>query len=93
MDKDKFLSFLKINILAIKYIPPSITVSKEELDDVLRHVLSQDDVDEQYIRDFITCTDIERNYHEMAIDKLMFVYQYGSKKAKKITVDEKLKFR
>ena len=29
----------------------------------------------------------------MPIDKIMFIYKYGSKKAKKMAVDEKLKMQ
>ncbi len=44
------LEFLKVNILVIKYILKK--VSKDELESVLKEVLSKEDVEEKYIRDF-----------------------------------------
>ncbi len=89
LDKSKIMEFLKVNILVIKYIANK--VSKDELEEVLKHALSKDDVEEKYVRDFLNCATIDRNSDNMKIDKIMFIYKYGSKKAKKIAVDEKLK--
>lgn len=50
LDKNKMLEFLKVNILVIKYILKK--VSKDELESVLKEVLSKEDVEEKYIRDF-----------------------------------------
>ena len=83
------LAFLKENILVIKYIVRKIT--KEDLEEVLKEVLSKEDVDEKYVRDFLNCSIIDRNSDTMQMDKVMFIYKYGSKKAKRIAVDEKLK--
>ena len=49
------------------------------------------DIDEKYIRDFLNCSIIDRNSKEINLDKIMFIYKYGSKKAKQIAIDEKLK--
>jgi hypothetical protein len=65
-------------------------VSKDELEAVLKEVLSTEDVDEKYIRDFLNYSTIE-NSAIMQMDKLLLIQNYGSKKAKKIAVDEKLK--
>ncbi|PBH84933.1 hypothetical protein BGV14_11360, partial [Clostridioides difficile] len=89
LDKNKMLEFLKVNILVIKYILKK--VSKDELESVLKEVLSKEDVEEKYIRDFLNCSVIDRNSESIPIDKIMFIYKYGSKTAKKIAVDEKLK--
>lgn len=89
LDKSKMLEFLKFNILVIKYI--SKDISRDELEEILKQVLSKEDVEEKYIRDFLNCSTIDRNSSIMTIDKMMFIYKYGSKKAKKIAVDEKLK--
>ena len=53
--------------------------------------LTKEDVEEKYVRDFLSCSIIDRNSNSIKIDKVMFIYKYGSKKAKKIAVDEKLK--
>ena len=45
----------------------------------------------KYVRDFLNCSIIDRNSEIIDIDKIMFIYKYGSKKAKRIAVDEKLK--
>ena len=89
LNKDKMLAFLKINILVIKYI--SREISEYELEKILKQVLSNEDVEEKYVRDFLNCNIIDRNSENFKIDKIMFIYKYGSKTAKKIAVDEKLK--
>ena len=76
LDKDKILNFLKENILVIKYVAREI---------------SKEDVEEKYVRDFLNCSMIDRNSKNFEIDKIMLIYKYGSKKARKIAVDEKLK--
>ena len=93
LNKDKVLSFLKVNILVIRYITKSMLneISEDELKDMLREVLSKDNVQEKYVRDFLNCSIIDKDSNDIAIDKIMFIYKYGSKKAKKIAVDEKLK--
>ena len=80
---------MKVNILVIKYVMKEI--SKDELEEVLKEVLSKEDVEEKYVRDFLNCSTIDKNSDIMPMDKIMFIYKYGSKKAKKIAVDEKLK--
>ena len=67
-------------------------ISKNDLEEVLKEALSNEDVEEKYVRDFLNTT-IDKNSDNMPMDKLMFIYQYGSKKAKKIAVDEKLKMK
>ena len=89
LDKSKKLELLKVNILVIKYIAREI--DKEELEIVLKEVISKEDVEEKYVRDFLNCSIIDRNSEKFKIDKIIFIYKYGSKKAKKIAVDEKLK--
>lgn len=89
LDKNKMLEFLKVNILVIKYILKK--VFKDELESVLKEVLFKEDVEEKYIRDFLNCSVIDRNSESILIDKIMFIYKYGSKIVKKIVVDEKLK--
>ena len=59
--------------------------------EIFKEVLSKDDVDEKYVRDFLNCSIIDRNSEIIDIDKIMFIYKYGSKKTKRIAVDEKLK--
>ena len=54
-------------------------------------MLSKEDVDEKYVRDFLSCNIIDRDSEVLPIDKVMFIYEYGSKRAKKIAVDERLK--
>ena len=66
-------------------------IPKEEIKEALKEVLSKDDIEEKYIRDFLNCNLISVDSEYIPIDKMMFIYEYGSKKAKKIAVDEKLK--
>ena len=83
------LWFLKENILVIKYIFKEI--SQGDLEEVLIEVISKEDVSDKYIRDFLNCSTIGMESNNIKIDKVMFIYKYGSKKAKRIAVDEKLK--
>ncbi len=66
-------------------------ISKDELEQTLKESLSNEDVEEKYVRDYLNCSNIDKNSDIMPIDKIMFIYKYGSKKAKKIAVDQKLK--
>ena len=81
--------FLRANILVIKYIVRK--VEKDDVIEVLKEVLSKDDVDEKYVRDFLKCSCIDRDSDKIHLDKILFIHEYGSKKAKKIAVDEKLR--
>ncbi|MFA9377640.1 MAG: hypothetical protein ACERKZ_12895, partial [Lachnotalea sp.] len=90
LDKHKILEFLKVNFLIIKYTMKEI--SKDELEKVLKEVLAREEVEEQYIRDFLNYNTIDQSIIN-SIDKMDFIYRYGSKRAKKIAVDEKLKMK
>ena len=72
-----------------KYI--TMEISLHELENVLKDKIAQEDVEEKYIRDLLRCSIIDRNSETFTLDKVMFIYKYGSKKAKKIAVDEKLR--
>ena len=82
------IEFLKVNILVINYIMKEIT--RDELEEVLKEVLSREDIEEKFVRDYLNFHTIDHsNMSDM--DKVNFIYKFGSKKAKRITVDEKLK--
>ena len=84
----------KINALEFGKFSVSLGAGRREKDDVievLKEVLSKDDVDEKYVRDFLKCNSIDKYSDKIDIDKILFIYKYGSKKAKKIAVDEKLR--
>ena len=87
------LAFLKINILVIQYVLRDIEISRDELERVLKEALSSEDVEEKYVRDFLNCGVLWGTIDMMPPDRLMFIHTFGSKKAKKIAVDEKLKIR
>ena len=89
LDAEKMKAFLKANVLVIKYIVRKI--EKDDVIEVLKEVLSKDDVDEKYVRDFLKCSSIDKDSDKIDLDKILFIYKYGSKKAKKIAVDEKLR--
>ncbi len=84
--KEQFMHFIQLNILVLKYVPKGIAIPKDELVDILKNVLSQDDVDEAYVRNVINCPMDALS----PLEKVRLVDAYGSKKAKRITVDEKL---
>ena len=89
LNETKISEFLKVNILVIKYITKEI--NKVDIKEILKEVLSKEDVEEKYVRDFLHCSMIDRNSEIVPIDKIMFIHKYGSKKSKKIAVDERLK--
>ena len=89
LDEEKMIAFLKKNILVVKYLYKKISI--EKIEEALKEVISKEDVEEKYIRDFLNCGVIDRNSDAIRLDKIMFIYKYGSKKAKKIALDEKLK--
>ena len=93
LDKEKILSFLKENILVIRYVTRNLLsqISQMEFEEILKEALSKEDIEEKYVRDFLNCSVIDRECDVLSMDKVMFIYKYGSKKAKKIAVDEKLK--
>ena len=93
LNKEKLLILMKENILVIKYVSKNLLnqISQEEIENLLKEVISKEEISEKYIRDFINCTLIDKNSEYFNMDKIMFIYQYGSKLAKKIAVDEKLK--
>ena len=66
-------------------------INKVDIEEILKEVLSKEDVEEKYVRDFLHCSMIDRNSEIVPIDKIMFIHKYGSKKSKKIAVDERLK--
>ena len=66
-------------------------INKVDIKEILKEVLSKEDVEEKYVRDFLHCSMIDRNSEIVPIDKIMFIHKYGSKKSKKIAVDERLK--
>ncbi|MFR8761932.1 MAG: hypothetical protein ACLVFT_03925, partial [Megasphaera lornae] len=91
--KEDVIEYLKLNILSVKYLPPSIVLSDEEWEAILTDVLSDENVEEKYVRNFINCRAFDRDGDVYPMNKLQFIYDRGSKKAKRITVDEKLSFK
>ena len=89
---EKFIELMKVNSLIIKYMPPNFAVAVDDVEKALRQTVAAPDVDEKYIRDLINSRSIGRTVSTMPIDKIQLIDNYGSKKARRITVDEKLKF-
>ena len=89
LTKSKILEFIAINFLVIKYVLKEISV--DELQQVLQLQLAQETVGEKYVRDFLTYRTIDKQSPFMAIDRLRLIDEHGSRTAKRIAVDEKLK--
>jgi hypothetical protein len=66
-------------------------LSTKEIEEILKKVIAQEDVEEEYIRLLIQNKTIDRVSSVIAIDKIQLIDRYGSLRAKKITVDERLK--
>ena len=92
LTKEKILAFARKNSLVLQYVQDLDVVTLPELEMVFREVLSEETVEEKYVRDFIRCSAIDAKIGTFKIDKIALVDRYGSKKAKKVTVDEKLRF-
>ena len=89
IDENKKILFLKHNALVMKYFINDLP--RDEVELALKEVLSKEDVSEKYVRDFINCESINEKYGNISMDKMIFIYKYGSKACKRIAVDEKLK--
>ena len=79
------------NLIEIYLKNEGYTVLKASNGEEALEVLAKEEVEEKYVRDFLNCSIIDRNSKNFEIDKIMLIYKYGSKKARKIAVDEKLK--
>ena len=73
--------FIKENINVVKYIYESI--EPDLVVEVLIEKFREDDIDDKYMKNFLELEILE-------MDKINFVREYGSKKAKKALVDYKL---
>ena len=88
LDDNKKILFLKKNALVMKYIINDL--SRDIVESAFKEVLSKETVPDKYVRDFINCDSINEKYGNISMDKIVFIYKYGSKTCKKIAVDEKL---
>lgn len=80
-DLDDLKIFIGDNINIVKYVYDSIDI--ETILDIIKEKICRDDIDDKYMRDFLELEVLEMN-------KVEFVKNYGSKKAKMILVDYKL---
>lgn len=80
-DIDEVKVFIGDNIKVVKYLYESI--DPDLVVEVLMEKLKNDDFTKEYMKDFLELEILE-------MDKIGFVYEYGSKKAKKMLVDYKL---
>lgn len=73
--------FIKVNINVVKYVYESIDVSI--VVDVLKEKLKDDNLDPQYLKDFLELEILD-------MDKINFINDYGCANVKKLTVDYEL---
>jgi len=66
-------------------------ISLRELEGVLKERLSREDIEDSYVRNFINCESIDKKHNNISMDKIIFIHKYGSRRAKRIAIDEKLK--
>jgi len=90
LTEEKKLKLLKGNPLTMKYFNNTLLIDKVE--EIFKEVMGIEEVEEQYIRNFINSESIGIKQGNISMDKILFIYKYGSKKAKKIAVDEKLRY-
>ena len=75
-----------LNVLVSKYRPADISLTPDDWRDTIKAILAKEDVSEEYVRNFITCSAVDLS----PVDKILLVDDYGSQKARRIAVDEKL---
>lgn len=80
-DLDEIRSFIYENINVVKYIYGSIEV--DLVVEVLQEKIKDEEIEKKYIVDFLELEILE-------MDKINFIREYGSKRAKKLLVDYKL---
>lgn len=90
---DQALHFLGINVSVLAVLPPSIRISEDECRSVLGQVLARPDVPEKYVRNLIGCRALKQFYHWTPADVLRLIYHKGSRRARQIAVDERLRFK
>ena len=86
-----FRDYIEIPLVGLLHTTGRRFLICKNIKNAIKEAISKEDIDEKYIRDFLNCSIIDRNSKEINLDKIMFIYKYGSKKAKQIAVDEKLK--
>ena len=89
----RILHFISLNILVCTVLKKEQYIPEKDILQLLQHIVAQEDVPEKYIRNFMNCRSLNQIYHWTPVDKLHLVYQYGSKRAKRIAVDERLRFK
>jgi hypothetical protein len=72
----------------MKYFGNEIPIEKVEA--ALKVALSREDVPDNYVRNLINCESINESCGNISMDKIIFIYKYGSNHCKRIAVDEKL---
>jgi hypothetical protein len=80
-DLDDVKVFIGENINVVKYIYESVDV--DLVVEIVREKIKEESIDKKYIEDFLELEILE-------MDKINFVSEYGSKRAKKLLVDYKL---
>lgn len=80
---DELVMLIEDNVRVIKYV--GHLVSQDRVEEVLRRKLGEEDVDSRFVVDFIECDALK-------LDKVRFIKNHGSRKAKTVLVDYKLNF-
>ncbi len=91
LTKETFLELLALNIEVLKYLPQGLGLATAEVEEVLSKVVAEKEPREEYIRALVGSRELEPG-GAFPLDKMALIYNYGSPQAKRIAVDEKLKF-
>lgn len=90
---EKVLQLLTVNSLIIKYVPHNLLPPVEAIRKALATALGDESVCETYVRQFMTVFTLDDGQGNSLINKLALVDTYGSAKAKRIAMDERLAFK
>lgn len=89
---DQALHFIGISSLITKYLPPDYMIPPIYLEERSKEILADENTSEQYVRDLLNCTYIGKHNKGFEADVVGLIDQFGTQKARRIAVDELLKF-
>lgn len=92
LDEDTALAMLTVNCLVGKYLPPSLVIDVGRLTKALQDVVADPDVDESYIRHLVSSRIFDVHAVSFPMNPLLIIDTHGSAKARRVAMDEKLKF-
>ena len=92
LTKERALKLFSVNSYVLGYVSSSVGVTKDDLEQTIISVVSQDDIDESYLIGLLTNKTFGGRQATWQIDLLQVIEQHGIRQAKLILIDEFLKY-